>query len=83
MRILSKALVLYSFPLLLRFLPFSDHFISSVKVSCRECDDHVINSDQKMVLFADHPGVEEEDVKYEWQVYIVPDDKSDPTAGTV
>ena len=52
--------------------PYSAHPFS-MTLSCSECDDGLINSDQRLIVEARHPGHREADLDYSWKLYIVAD----------
>ena len=43
-------------------------YIFSVNLACKECEDELVNSDQRLVVEATHLGYKEDELEYTWQV---------------
>ena len=54
-------------------MPMKTILDCSVSVLCPDCEDGIVNPDQRIVLKAHHPGYSEVDLSYEWELYRVAD----------
>ena len=48
-------------------------FCCSVSVNCPLCEDGLVNADRRLILQAGHHGYKEEELDFEWRLYVIAD----------